>query len=145
MSPTAVTQHKVIIREAECIVVKKGSSEQRAKAFAEMRARNSTMGKLADEILDHMPLRSDNVALIHITWNQQPNDTDRTLEWPWPLDAIDLLKEETVGKHKKGGADWIDYSFNVKASFAFALLSSRLPEGSVLDLSVSDGKDRPCD
>lgn len=145
-SPTAVQQHKVIIRECQVVVHKTGAAEYREKLFADQRAKSPEHARLVDAILKNQPTHPDDFAVIQITYNAQANDVDWCVELPFPVDQIDTLKEEMVGKIKHGGKrDWIDYSFKLKASLGFFFLTGRIPEDSVLDLSVSDGKDQPCD
>src|ERR1035441_4238102 len=114
---------KVMIEHAEVRVQRRGTAEFRRQSYADLR---STHPELADDIEKMFPIHADNFATIDIEWDIGPKTWD--IQMPWPVADLVLLKDKAVSKpkvHNVSGVeaeDWIDYSYTLKASFAFSLL-----------------------
>ena len=89
-----------------------------------------------------------NFATIDIEWDIGPKTWD--IQMPWPVADLVLLKDKAVSKpkvHNVSGVeadDWIDYSYTLKASFAFSLLqgAGKIPPDAELQ---TFGEDVPYD
>jgi hypothetical protein len=92
----------------------------------------------------------DEFAIIDLDWNDEATGQTWGVQMPWPVADLPLLKDRTVGMPKQHNItgveteDWIDYSFTLKASFAFGLLqfAGKVPQDAVLQ---TFGEDVPYD
>jgi hypothetical protein len=131
------------IERAECLVPRRGTQQKNIELRDELRQSDP---RLAADI-ESQP------------WYQQPDaygagDDWATLNWEWmgvdqilmgwtsylPVADLPLITEQTLGRvyqHSVEGVEsdnWIDYSVNVKASYAFSVLrdAGMIPVDSIL-------------
>ena len=138
---------KTMIEHAECLVPKVGTAEQRRQSDVDLRCKNP---QLADEIAGMGSNYPDEFAIIDLDWNDEATGQTWGVQIPWPIAELPLLKDDTVGmpkQHNISGVeteDWIDYSFTLKASFAFGLLQTagKIPQDAIMQ---TFGEDAPYD
>jgi hypothetical protein len=134
---------KIWIEEAECLIPRKGTQEERLKLQEDLRKSDPA---LSAEI-ESWPMYEDPNGFY-------AGDHWATFNWEWMGDdenvqcwrsyllvrALPLIRDEALGgvrQHSLTGidsGDWIDYSFYLKASYAFSVLKNAgmIPADSVL-------------
>jgi hypothetical protein len=140
---------KIWIEGAECLVPKKGTQEQRRILQAEFRKSHpAEAAHLESEpwyASPDGPYSGDDWAVFNWEW-LGTDDVVKCWRSYLHITALPLIKEQSLGKvhsHSVAGVDsddWIEFSFYLKASYAFEVLkhAGMIPQESVL---MNDGEE----
>lgn len=147
--PTTSKITKIWIDGAECLVPRKGTQKRRHRLQDEFRKSHpAEAAQLESEpwyASPDGPYSGDDWAVFNWEWVGSDHEGKCWRSY-LHVTALPLIKRQTLGKvhsHSVVGVDsgdWIDFSFNLKASYAFDVLKNAgmIPEDSVL---MNDGEE----
>jgi hypothetical protein len=121
--------NRIFIEEAECLVPKRGTQEQRRQIKERLFQENPAYAAQLEAIPGYQDpddkFAGDEYATFNWSWFGE-NEIMRGFRTHVLLTDLPLLKDTAISVPVQHEPDsWIEYSFHVKASYALAVLISK--------------------